>query len=176
MRQFRELTGTQDPIFEDIQLSWKNSTSYKSLGPIFEELLGSRKVSKIICFGLGDMCRTAPDWLERQGESDKQNSNNRSMIQHSVALTLVDACHNTNRKGMRLIAQDPDYTVEATNILTRHGFEIVGQFGAGGFAEIDDESIVFSPFVSAPVKQIIADIARPALVISSGFETFNDRE
>jgi len=41
------------------------------------------------------------------------------------------------------------------------GFEIVGQHGARGFAEVDDDSVVFSAWVSAPVKQVIADLARP---------------
>lgn len=45
------------------------------------------------------------------------------------------------------------------------GFEVVGQHGADGFSEIDDECIVFSPFVNAPVNQIIADLGRPVMVI-----------
>lgn len=57
-----------------------------------------------------------------------------------------------------------------------NGFEIVGHFGAGGFSETDGESIVFSPFASVPVKQILADTARPALVISDGFRALNDHE
>jgi len=50
-------------------------------------------------------------------------------------------------------------------MLQELGFEIVGQGGAGGFAEVDDESVVFSAFVSAPVKQVIADLARPVAII-----------
>lgn len=98
------------------------------------------------------------------------------IVQHSIALTLANVCNKTARNTIRLLAQDPDYTVQSRRILAENGFEIVGQFGAGGFSEIDGESIVFSPFASAPVKQILADTARPALVISSGFGAFNDHE
>ncbi|KAJ5665162.1 uncharacterized protein N7477_007610, partial [Penicillium maclennaniae] len=48
--------------------------------------------------------------------------------------------------------------------------------GAGGFAEIDEDSIIISPFATAPVKQIIADLARPVLIRSTGFEVFNGNE
>jgi hypothetical protein len=180
MRNFRELIEKPDLIFKEKKLSWNNSISCALLRSHLEKLRDTTKVTKIICFGLGDMCRKPPDWLRRQNESKEEELNisavDRSMIQHSIALTLADAFRNHDRNEIQLLAQDPDYTVEATEFLKRNGFKIVGQFGAGGFAEIDEESVVFSPFVSAPVKQIIADIARPALVISTGFEVFNDHE
>ncbi|KAL5357617.1 hypothetical protein BJX96DRAFT_144876, partial [Aspergillus floccosus] len=93
------------------------------------------------------------------------------MIQHSMALTIAQLCRGI--ETVSLFAQDPDYTKVAERILTKKGFRIVGPHGAGGFAEIDEESIVISPFAAAPVKQIIADLARPVLMISTGFEVFN---
>ncbi|CZT51320.1 uncharacterized protein RSE6_12448 [Rhynchosporium secalis] len=98
------------------------------------------------------------------------------IVQHSIAMTSADVCRKSAKNRIRLLAQDPDYTMQSQKILEEYGFEIVGKFGAGGFSEINEESIVFSPFVSAPVKQILADIARPALVISDGFGAFNDSE
>ncbi|KAJ9486266.1 hypothetical protein VN97_g7072 [Penicillium thymicola] len=97
------------------------------------------------------------------------------MIQHSMALTIAQLCRG-NEIVPSLLAQDPDYTEVAETILTNKGFKIVGPHGAGGFAEIDDESIVISPFPAAPVKQIIADLARPVLIISTGFDVFNGNE
>ncbi|GAB0134194.1 hypothetical protein EsDP_00002575 [Epichloe bromicola] len=44
------------------------------------------------------------------------------------------------------------------------------------FAEINDDTVVFSVGVEAPLKQIIADLARPLLVVSTGFSAFNDSE
>lgn len=99
-----------------------------------------------------------------------------SMSQHSIALTIAQICCGSAENEVQLLAQDPDYTDKAKEMLGKNGFSIVGEFGAGGFAEIDDNSVVFSAFVEAPLKQIIADIARPALIISTKFETFNDSE
>ncbi|KAJ5931863.1 hypothetical protein N7516_006352 [Penicillium verrucosum] len=97
------------------------------------------------------------------------------MIQHSMALTIAQLCRG-NEIVPSLLAQDPDYTEVAETILTKKGFKVVGPHGAGGFAEIEDESIVISPFAAAPVKQIIADLARPVLIISTGFDVFNGNE
>ncbi|KAJ5163703.1 uncharacterized protein N7500_005533 [Penicillium coprophilum] len=99
-----------------------------------------------------------------------------SMIQHSMALTITQLCCGNKIEPLPLLTQDPDYTEAAETILTKKGFKIVGLYGAGGFAEIDEESIVISPFAAAPVKQIIADLARPILIISTGFDVFNSNE
>ncbi|KAF3070391.1 hypothetical protein GL218_00312 [Daldinia childiae] len=75
---------------------------------------------------------------------------------------------------VRILTQDPDYVDETKKVLRKVGFEVVGQFGAGGFAELDDETVVFTGIANAPIKQIIADIARPALIIALGEgKTFN---
>ena len=96
------------------------------------------------------------------------------MIQHSMALTIAQLCGGN--ETVSLLAQDPDYTEVAEKILTKKEFKIIGPHGAGGFAEIDEDSIVISAFAAAPVKQIIADIARPVLIISTGFDVFNRDE
>lgn len=99
-----------------------------------------------------------------------------SMVQHSIALTIAEICHGSTGKEVELLAQDPDYTEQAKEILKGNGFSLVGEFGAGGFAEVDDNSVVFSAFIEAPLKQIIADTARPVLIISTGFDVFNNSE
>lgn len=98
------------------------------------------------------------------------------MVQHCIALTIAHICRGITISEVELLTQDPDYTEEAETILKSNGFSVVGQFGAGGFAEVDDNSVVFSAFVEAPLKQIIADIARSVLIITSGFSAFNDSE
>jgi len=90
-----------------------------------------------------------------------------------MALTIAQLCSN---ETVPLLAQDPDYTDVAEETLTKKGFEIVGPHGVGGFAEIDEESIVMLAFAAAPVKQIIADLARPVLIISTGFDVFNSNK
>jgi hypothetical protein len=91
-----------------------------------------------------------------------------ALTHHAIALTIanmVRSCAKAGDAGVRLLTQDPKYSNETKDMLVEIGFEVVGDYGAGGFAELDDESIVFSAFANAPVKQIIADLARPAAII-----------
>ncbi|KAJ5709129.1 hypothetical protein N7493_010463 [Penicillium malachiteum] len=165
-------------VFDEKNLLWQNSKTCKHLAASIQDLLGTNTVKKVLCFGLGDFCRSAPEWLKRQYDSWDEISEVKnvmgSMIQHSMALTIAQLCGGN--KPLPLFTQDPGYTEVAEEILTKREFKIIGTHGAGGFAEIDEESIIISPFAAAPVKQIIADLARPVLIISTGFAVFNDNE
>ncbi|KAL3474046.1 hypothetical protein BJX99DRAFT_186269 [Aspergillus californicus] len=173
-RNFRELTdiAQRTQHFDEKQFLWQNSKTCKQLASFIQDLLGENTmgtipVKKVLCFGLGDFCRSAPEWLKRQeadGDKMMENDSMGCMIQHSMALTIAQLCQGETL----LLAQDPDYTKTAEEILTQKEFKVVGTQGAGAFAEIDDDSIVISPFPAAPVKQIIADLGRPALIITGG--------
>ena len=153
---FMSTIGNAESIFKKKRDSWNKSASCQMLRSQLAQLLGNKKVTKVICFGLGDMCRQPPE-----GWGDLLLV---GMIQHSVALTIAEVCRDRGSSDVQLLAQDPEYSEPAKELLQENGFTIVGQFGAAGFAEIDDKTVVFSAFVSAPLKQIIADIARPALI------------
>ncbi|KAJ6016509.1 hypothetical protein N7540_011100 [Penicillium herquei] len=176
-RNFRELLEQPMQVFDGKNLLWQNSDTCKHLKALVRDILGTKIVKKILCFGLGDFCRSAPEWLKKQHGSWDENEEIKNlmgcMIQHSMALTIAQLyCGNI----LPLFTQDPEYTEATEEILTKKQFKIIGSHGAGGFAEIDEESIVISPFVAAPVKQIIADLARPALIITTGFAVFNNNE
>ncbi|KAJ5609614.1 hypothetical protein N7528_010181 [Penicillium herquei] len=177
-RNFRELIAQPMQVFDEKNLLWQNSKTCKDLADLVQEILKTNTVKKILCFGLGDFCRSAPEWLKRQHDSWDEISEVSNvmgcMIQHSMALTIAQLCGGN--KPLPLFTQDPGYTEVAEEILTKKEFKIIGTHGAGGFAEIDNESIIISPFAAAPVKQIIADLARPVLIISTGFEVFNNNE
>ncbi|KAF4332979.1 hypothetical protein FBEOM_13214 [Fusarium beomiforme] len=179
-RAFRSIILNPNSVFEENRISWIQSQSCKLLESQLRGHLGAKKVTKIICCGLGDMCRQPPEWMKRHMASSTDEMDlsivRPSMIQHLIALTMAQVFRTDNGNEVQLLAQDPDYTEETKEILEKNGFSIVGQSGAGGFAEIDDDSVVFSVFVEAPLKQIIADIARPVVVISTEFEVFNDHE
>ena len=179
-RNFRELIAQPTQVFDEKHLLWQNSKTCKQLAALVQDVLGTNtvKVKKVLCFGLGDFCRSAPEWLKRQHDSWDETAEVENvmgcMIQHSMALTIAQLCRGN--KILPLFAQDPEYTEVAEDILTKKGFRIIGTYGAGGFAEIDNDSIIIAPFAAPPVKQIIADLARPMLVISTGFEVFNNNE
>ncbi|KAI1413514.1 hypothetical protein F5Y13DRAFT_189420 [Hypoxylon sp. FL1857] len=50
-------------------------------------------------------------------------------------------------------------------MLQKTGPEVVGEHGPEGFAESDNEFVVFSAFAAAPVRQIIVDLAQPVAII-----------
>lgn len=84
---------------------------------------------------------------------------------------VVRSSAKTEGAAVRLLTQDPGYTDEKKKLLRDIGYEVVGEYGARGFAEVDEESIVFSTFTKAPVKQVIADFARPVAIITARSST-----
>jgi hypothetical protein len=169
-------------LFETSRKRWDGSTTYEAFRSQFRELVGGdgnrKRVTKIVCFGLGDVNFKPPDWWRAENESKPKHEQELetsevegALIHHAIALTIADiarSCAETGDTGVRLFTQDPRYSDESKNLLREIGFEVIGEYGAGGFAELDNESIVFSPFASAPVKQIIADLARPPVIICAG--------
>ncbi|KAM0664945.1 hypothetical protein ACQRIU_006098 [Beauveria bassiana] len=136
-RSFRGVITDPDALFEKKRLAWNESRSCALLRMQLEQIPAMKRVEKIICFGLGDVCRRPAEW-------------------HAIALTLVQICSSSSGgargRKVQLLAQDPDYTDEAKEMLTKHGFTIVGDYGAGGFVEVDNDSVVVSLFVEAPLK------------------------
>jgi predicted alpha/beta-fold hydrolase len=109
-------------------------------------------------------------WREKNRGGDKKTEATEirgELIQRSVALTMVDVIRGETGNPVRLLTQDPKYLDKTQRILEQDGFEVVRRAGAGGFAEIDEESVVFSAYMAALVKQIIADISRPELIFAT---------
>ncbi|WEW60803.1 hypothetical protein PRK78_006291 [Emydomyces testavorans] len=169
-------------LFESFQAQWTSSAVCKAFTAQLCKFLdgedGSPKtVSKIICFGLGDLHVKPWHWRTEQNSMKPENEREAetrfvegALIHHAVALTIANVarCYAENGNGgLKLFTQDPAYTDESKGMLRDAGFECIGEYGAGGFAELDDRSIVFSAFAAAPIQQIIADLARPVVVICS---------
>ncbi|KAI0536206.1 hypothetical protein GGR58DRAFT_503512 [Xylaria digitata] len=166
-------------LFEAGQQQWDASATCETLISQFRKLLGedgnAKKVTKIVCFGLGDMNFKPPDWWRIENDSKPEDEREPetsvvegAFIHHAIALTMADitrSCAQTGDMGVRLLTQDPGYSDETKDMLRKIGFEVVGEHGAGGFAELDDKSTVISAFAAAPVKQIVADLARPVAII-----------
>lgn len=182
-RDFRGNIEDWTRLFETKSHLWAESITCESFRGCLKEFLAAHpKVNKVICFGLGDMARREPEvtvrgpWLSNQASLEPTKSNgaevHKQMIQHAAALTIAEEIR-LHRGGemVRLLTQDPQYTDDTKDHLRGKGFEIVGNFGAGGFDEVDDESLVFSTWPSAPVKQMVADLARPAGFITLGRKT-----
>lgn len=190
MRNYEGPIENAELLFETSRKRWNASVACEAFASQFRGLLSGdanvKKVTKIVCFGLGSMTLKPLDWWMIQNDSmpkDEQKSENSvveaALIQHAIALTMVDvvrSCAEARGTGVKLLTQDPGYSNETKDILQKMGFEVIGEYGAGGFAELDENSVVFSVFTKAPVKQIIADLARPAAIIcnrSTSASVFN---
>jgi hypothetical protein len=176
-------------LFDTKQQQWDESMTCAAFASHFRQLLTgagkTRRVRKIVCFGLGDLHSRPPAWWKIQNKDLPENQQepetsivDSALVHHAIALTManiVRSCADPSpaeeEKGVRLLTQDPDYCEETKEMIQEMGFEVVGGYGAGGFAEIDDESVVFSTFTEAPVKQIIADLACCPLIIISARDT-----
>jgi len=142
---------------------------------MINKLLATHRIDNIVCFGLGDLARRPPGVMmpchQVDNEPELQADDaevHAAMMQHAAALTIAEEVNRHSRTSgpARLLAQDPQYASDTKEFLKAMGFEIVGDFGAGGFGEVDNQSIVFCAWVAAPVKQILADIARPSAIIT----------
>lgn len=125
-----------------------------ALDKVGDELLPA--VKKIVAFA----CATITD-EERPGPR----------FQHVLMLALKRILEARQQQQARLdtphlipcFAQDPVYTDVDKTILAEHGVAILDD--PRGFLEVDDQSAVLSFAPNICVRQIVADIARPALLI-----------
>lgn len=125
------------------------------------------RIRNIVGFGLGG-------FFSQQHEAD----NKRSMMQHQLVFSLRDILQSRQETtGIRVLVQDPGYGNLEKRVLERlpmlmravdHPFQ--------GFLEVDEQTAVVSIAPQIPVKQIITDISRPALIVwDATSPMFNDR-
>ena len=89
----------------------------------------------------------------------------RSAFEHALVMTLRDALTREGQPISRAVCyvQDPVFTEVEKSIFSEHGIAVVDDPQA--FLEIDESSVVLSRAPNVPVKQIVLDIARPAIII-----------
>ena len=111
------------------------------------------RVEKIVAFACGSMAKgigTDPS---------------RSLTQHVLVLALRDllATLRSERRPIPCFVQDPTYTAEDQQLLASQAVAV--HEDPDGFLEVDETTLTVSFCASAPVKQIIADLVRPAAMI-----------
>ncbi|KAI0811349.1 hypothetical protein GGR55DRAFT_96689 [Xylaria sp. FL0064] len=137
-------------FFDATQETWATSRARY----LIEELLSGYElpptINKIVCFGLGNgVCRRDYD----------------ACSQYAAALTIRAYLENRLGHEVQLLTQDPEYTRTSRDILGNAGFNIVGMNGLDRFLEVDDNSLVLSIYPGVCVKEILAELARPAIII-----------
>ncbi|KAL1840633.1 hypothetical protein VTJ49DRAFT_241 [Mycothermus thermophilus] len=97
-----------------------------------------------------------------------------SLAQHALVLMLRDFLSRDSSKSgtgsggpgstrIQCFAQEPRYLPIDEQVLRENGVTVLDDPGA--FVEIDETSVVLSIAPDIPVREIVADIARPAIMI-----------
>ena len=133
------------------QRKWEESGSCKRLLSAIKSMPSSTKVGKVVAFACGSLQRDAESLFPR------------ASFQHALALTLRNAFKQNNLENVACYAQDPEYNEIDNIILGEFGIKVLDD--PDGFLAIDDSSIILSFALEAPIKQIIADLAKPAVII-----------
>lgn len=138
------------------QQAWLRSDAHRELTKILrDQARVPATVQRVICFGLGSIEQRSGPW-----ENDVCPA-----TQHAAALTVAAILGERRAGGQPLpvIVQDPAYEAAELRLLATQGFEVVGgERGMAAFALVDDDSFIISCSPDVPVKQIVADLARPA--------------
>lgn len=134
---------------------WQESDQCKRLEKALAQVPTTHQIHKIVGLALGGISYG----------SDEFPSPNVA-VQHALLLTLrrwLVRREIKERPEPFCYAQEPCYRSLDKVILKQHGVEVIDDPRA--WLEIDDTSIVYSGGADIPVEEIVADIARPAIVI-----------
>jgi hypothetical protein len=117
-------------------------------------------VTNIVGFGLGGFFF-----------HEQEAGNKRSMMQHRLVKSLRDILRNRQETtSIQVLVQDPSYGRLENEVLNTIGIRAVNH-PFQGFLEVDEQTAVVSIAPQIPVKQIITDISRPALIIWDAIST-----
>ncbi|RYP49934.1 hypothetical protein DL768_004470 [Monosporascus sp. mg162] len=85
------------------------------------------------------------------------------MKEHAVALTVAKAIEEMGGESVAVCSQEPQYTSVFKKVLKEEfGIQVIEGFGARGFTLVDGRTFVLAHNSSICVREIIADLARPA--------------
>ncbi|KAJ5558339.1 hypothetical protein N7535_008552 [Penicillium sp. DV-2018c] len=151
-------------ILNDNAQKWNASPACDKLKTILSSSVKDHEISKIVALSLGSVSIwNKGNDLEAQAE---HRSCSRSASQHALLHTLWEWLQGRDHKDKPVCySQDPDYTEVDKQILGESGIEVIDD--PRGWLETDEHSIVFSVASNVPVREIITDIARPAVIIWS---------
>ncbi|KAG6364190.1 hypothetical protein INS49_005788 [Diaporthe citri] len=131
--------------------AWINSEECKRITAALMASTIPGKITKVIAFA----CCTLSGCEAVQARSIKQ---------HALILTIKNVLQSLTVDGdIKCYAQDPVCTDADRAVLEGEGIHVLED--PHGFLEIDDSSVVISFSSNVPVRQIVADVARPAIML-----------
>lgn len=127
------------------------SEASKRIETILRTVQLGGSVSRIVAFGNGTI-----------SIEDSQHS----ALQHALMLTIRDGLQSLQPGSgvtIQCFAQDPTYTEADKVVLHEVGITVLEDPRA--FLKVNDETVVLSFAPDVPVRQIVTDLARPAVFI-----------
>ncbi|KAK7415735.1 hypothetical protein QQX98_005648 [Neonectria punicea] len=150
--------------WDEARALWLESDSYAKLTELVTE--SKPKANKVVCFGLGSL-EGSVDYSTLDLKHSLDGLPRRSAItQHLAAITMATLLgQQRGIDRVPILVQDPAYTTLGQQFLAAQDIEVIGGNGALGFTYVDEDTLVVSCHPNVPVKQIVADIARPAAML-----------
>jgi hypothetical protein len=143
--------------FQDKVREWNESQACNKLKSFLTSLANDHKINKAVGFALGGFSRD-------YGQKDDFPSLHRAASQHGLLLTLRDWIQERDGShDISCYAQDPVYNSMDKRVLSEAGVEVIDD--PRGWLEVDEQSLMISVAPNVPIKEIIADIARPAAIV-----------
>ncbi|KAI1345893.1 hypothetical protein F5Y01DRAFT_320293 [Xylaria sp. FL0043] len=168
--------------YKHIEREWEASRAYGKLQKAFSTIKTRVVLDKLIAVALGPLAFGEQQWdpsiiqHAQWQQSTSQHSqwpqlttqyahSKQSIIQHALVSAIRS---NLLQRGImsassKLYVQDRSYTQVDRSVLSSTGFKVVSDPDA--FLMLDDSSVLVSIDPCIPVKQIVADICRPAIII-----------
>ncbi|KAL4892822.1 hypothetical protein BDV59DRAFT_202199 [Aspergillus ambiguus] len=142
-------------FFESNYLSWEQSPAWKQIRTTLSSLKLPSKITKIIGMACGSFSISS---YQPKGCS-------RSAVQHNFLITVQKALreHDLAAEDVECYVQDPAYCEADRRVLQTFGIQVVDD--PEGFLLMDEGSLVFSCAPNICVKEIVADIVRPPVLI-----------
>lgn len=152
-------------IFQTCFEEWKTCDTWKQLRTLIRALMlknNPGNINKILGIGCG---------LISVDDGDGGTFADRCTSQHASLLTMRDTVCEFAKQcpdAIKCYIQDPAYTDVDRSVFSEAGFIILEDPQA--FLEVDDSTVVFSCAPNVLVRQLIAELARPAIMILNRVE------
>ncbi|KAJ7839274.1 hypothetical protein B0H13DRAFT_1650268 [Mycena leptocephala] len=140
-------------LFHRLKIEFEASDDFREISSVMKSPAIPSGIRKIVAFACGSPS-AGPGCIP-------------CVMQHILVLALKDMLSgkNGNAAVIQCLAQDPIHSDMDKQLLGKHGITVLDD--PRGFLQLDESSIVISITPNIPVKQIVTDLARPAVIIWS---------
>ncbi|KAI1132647.1 hypothetical protein F5Y10DRAFT_293000 [Nemania abortiva] len=133
--------------------SFEASDEAKALTDMIKTNLKGSAVDKVILFGPGEV-----------GVEYEEHNWLQSCLEFAAARVIARAAQEvSSAPSVAILAQD-FFSSVCKKVLPEFDIEIIECYGAKGFTLVDDNTIAIAHHPSFPFREIIADLARPAVL------------